>query len=164
MRPRIVTIGVYGFSEEEFFGALRAAGVDTFCDIRARRGLRGSIYSFANSAYLQKRLRDMGIRYLHMKELAPSKPLRTTQDNADITSGVPKRKRLVLSDAFVRAYEQERLADLDSQQFLEQVGPEAKVVCLFCVEGQPEACHRSLLASKLKQELGLEVVHIRPPQ
>jgi uncharacterized protein (DUF488 family) len=163
VRPRIVTIGVYGFSEEQFFGALRDAGVDTFCDVRARRGLRGSIYAFANSAYLQKRLGEMGIRYLHLKELAPSGQVRSIQDSADVTEGVPKRKRLVLSDVFVRAYEAERLADLDAARFLEQVGPEAKKVCLFCVEGQPEACHRSLLASKLGQELGLEVEHIRPP-
>ena len=164
MRPRIVTTGVYGFSEEQFFGALRDAGVDTFCDVRARRGLRGSIYAFANSAYLQKRLGEMGIRYLHMKELAPSGQVRSMQDSADITEGVPKRKRLVLSGAFTRAYEEERLAGLDAARFLEQVGPEAKTVGLFCVEGQPEACHRSLLAGRLKEELGLEVEHIRPPQ
>jgi uncharacterized protein (DUF488 family) len=162
--PRIVTIGVYGFSEEQFFGALRDAGVDTFCDVRARRGLRGSIYAFANSAHLQKRLGEMGIRYLHMKDLAPSGQVRAMQDSADITEGVPKRKRLVLSETFTRAYEQERLAALDAPAFLEQVGPEARTICLFCVEGQPEACHRSLLADRLKAELGLEVEHIRPPR
>lgn len=164
MRPRIVTIGVYGFSEDGFFGALRSAGVDTFCDIRARRGLRGSIYAFANSTHLQKRLREMGIRYLHMKELAPSGDARAMQDDADKTQGVAKRKRLVLSDAFAQAYERERLRHFDARQFLEQIGPEARTVCLFCVEGQPEACHRSLLAFRLQQEPGLEVKHIRPPQ
>lgn len=164
MRPKIVTLGVYGFSEEEFFGALRTAGVDTFCDVRARRGLRGPLYRFANSAYLQKRLAEMRIRYLHMKELAPSGDVRSMQDDADKTTGIPKRKRLVLSETFTRSYEQERLADFDAARFLDQIGPEAKTVCLFCVEGQPEACHRSLLAGKLKQELGLEVEDIRPPQ
>ncbi len=164
MRPRIVTIGVYGFSEEGFFRALQTAGVDTFCDIRARRGLRGSIYAFANSTYLQKRLAELGIRYLHMPELAPSKDVRSTQDQADRTQGVAKRKRLVLSDAFVRAYEQERLGQFDAQKFLELIGQEARTVCLFCVEGQPEACHRSLLAGRLQEELSLEVEHIRPPQ
>lgn len=163
MRPRIVTIGVYGFSEEQFFGALREAGVDTFCDIRARRGLRGSIYAFANSAYLQKRLDELGIRYLHMKELAPGEEVRVAQAQADKAQGVAKRQRVGLSDAFVRAYERAGLADFDAENFLEQVGPGAKVVCLFCVEGQPEACHRSLVARRLKQALGLEVVDIRPP-
>ncbi len=164
VRPRIVTIGVYGFSEEEFFGALRAAGVDTFCDIRARRGLRGPLYRFANSAYLQKRLGELGIRYLHMKELAPSGDVRSMQDEADKTTGIPKRKRQVLSEEFVRSYERERLSGFDAARFVKQIGPQAGMVCLFCVEGQPEACHRSLLAARLKQELGVEVEDIRPPQ
>lgn len=164
MPPRIVTTGVYGFTEDEFFGGLRAAGVDTFCDIRARRGLRGSTYSFANSAYLQQRLAEMGIRYLHLKELAPSEETRAAQTSADKSEGVAKRKRTGLGDAFRRAYNEDILAHFDSARFLEQLGPDASVVCLFCVEGHPEACHRSLLADRLSSDLGLEVEHIRPPQ
>ena len=45
MWPRIVTVGVYGFNEATFFAALRATGVDTFCDIRLRRGVRGREYA-----------------------------------------------------------------------------------------------------------------------
>ena len=42
-RPlELLTIGVYGFDPGGFFGALSAAGVDTFCDVRSRRGVRGS--------------------------------------------------------------------------------------------------------------------------
>jgi uncharacterized protein (DUF488 family) len=160
MKPRVVTIGVYGFSEERFFGALRQAGVDTFCDIRARRGLRGGLYAFANSARLQKRLGEMGIRYLHLKELAPSAEVREAQDKADKASQVGKRKREALSPVFVEAYRRERLAGYDSREFLERVGPDARVVALFCVEGQPQACHRSLVAEKLAEELGVEVEHV----
>ncbi|MFN2179799.1 MAG: hypothetical protein ACK2UV_09955, partial [Candidatus Promineifilaceae bacterium] len=58
--PAIVTIGVYGFDETTFFQALKDAGVDTFCDIRRRRGVRGSRYAFANSKRLQKRLAELG--------------------------------------------------------------------------------------------------------
>ena len=54
--PRILTIGVYGYSEEAFFQALQVAGVDAFCDIRSRRGVRGATYAFANSKRLQARL------------------------------------------------------------------------------------------------------------
>ena len=39
---QIVTIGVYGFKLDQFFQALQRAGVDTFCDIRWRRGVRVS--------------------------------------------------------------------------------------------------------------------------
>ena len=33
---------------------------------------------------------------------------------------------------------------------------------LLCVERDPEACHRSLIAERLYAEFGLEVVHLRP--
>ena len=83
MKPNILTIGVYGFDEERFFQALLDAHVDTFCDIRRRRGMRGSLYAFANSANLQRRLNDLGIRYLHIKDLAPDAGLREQQKAAE---------------------------------------------------------------------------------
>ena len=58
---KLITIGVYGFDEESFFQALLAAGVDVFCDIRQRRGVRGATYAFANSQRLQRRLAELGI-------------------------------------------------------------------------------------------------------
>ncbi len=57
-KPKIVTIGVYGFDRESFFQALLDAKVDTFCDIRLNRGLRGSTYAFVNSKSLQRRLQE----------------------------------------------------------------------------------------------------------
>ena len=50
--PDFVTIGVYGFDESSFFQTLQNAGVDTFCDLRARRGVRGAAYAFANGERL----------------------------------------------------------------------------------------------------------------
>jgi uncharacterized protein (DUF488 family) len=161
MTLKIVTIGVYGSTEEAFFNALRETGVDTFCDIRLRRGMRGSVYAFANSARLQKRLGEMGIRYLHFKELAPTKEIREHQARADKKSGTGKRKRTELAEPFVQAYRDEVLADFDSQAFVEKLGADAHVVCLFCVEGAPEACHRSLLAERLEQDLRIHVEHLR---
>ena len=69
MNIKIVTIGVYGFDEAGFFEALRKAEVDTFCDIRSRRGVRGATYAFANSMRLQARLASLGIRYIRCKLL-----------------------------------------------------------------------------------------------
>ena len=73
-----MTLGVYGFTAEAFFEALQRAGVDTFCDIRWRRGVRGREYAFANSGRLQQRLGELGMRYLHLRELAPTPALRQT--------------------------------------------------------------------------------------
>ena len=33
---------------------------------------------------------------------------------------------------------------------------------LFCVERDPEACHRSLVTGRLADELGLQARHLRP--
>ena len=98
---KIVTIGVYGFTEAAFFDALRQAVVDTFCDIRARRGVRGSDYVFANRRRLEARLAAMGIRYLHFRELAPSRALRERQAIADKADRTTKRQRTELSPEFM---------------------------------------------------------------
>ena len=161
-RPKITTIGVYGSSETSFFAALRAAGVDTFCDIRARRGVRGSEYAFVNSKRLQTKLAELGIRYFHLKELAASEALRQRQKAADKVDHIAKRKRMELSESFVSGYRDECLRNFDSRKFLEQLGGEARVVVLFCVERAAAACHRSLLAQRLQHDLGLEVVHLTP--
>jgi hypothetical protein len=75
MKPQIVTIGVYGFDKNSFFQALLDAKIDTFCDIRLRRGMRGSTYAFVNSASPQRRLSELGLRYLHIKDLAPNQTM-----------------------------------------------------------------------------------------
>jgi uncharacterized protein (DUF488 family) len=162
MKPQIVTIGVYGFGSDEFFRALVDHNVDVFCDIRLRRGLRGSEYAFANSEQLQKKLGELNIRYIHCKDVAPSLDVRALQEQEDKRRKEARRKRQELGEAFKQAYTQERLVHLDSAQFLERVGKDSQVVALFCVEREPEACHRSLLAKKLAKDLGLQVTHIRP--
>src|SRR5829696_3236382 len=122
---RLITIGVYGADEAAFFGALQLVGVDTFCDIRWRRGMRGKEYAFVNSKRLQKRLTELGIRYLHMRDLAPEPELRKAQDKPDKAEGTAKRKRTVLGEVFVQGYRRSRLADFDSRKFIEQFGTDA---------------------------------------
>lgn len=159
---RLLTIGVYGFDETGFFSALTKAGVDTFCDIRRRRGVRGSTYAFVNSSRLQHRLAELGIRYVHMLDLAPSQATRDLQKQDDALHGIGKRTRTELSPAFVRAYESECLSGFDAMQFLEALGAEARTVVLFCVERDPEACHRSIVAARLGENLGVPVEHLKP--
>ena len=158
----IMTIGVYGFDEQSFFSALTNAEVDTFCDIRRRRGLRGSAYAFANSRRLQERLASLGIRYIHMRELAPSSAVRDIQKVDDNRRGVGKRRRVALSPAFIQAYSAECLENFTVERFRAAVGPDAHVVALFCVEREPEACHRSVVADRLAAELGIQPLHMKP--
>lgn len=161
---RLVTIGAYGFTAESFFAALQRAGVDTFCDLRRRRGVRGAAYSFANSKRLQARLQELGIRYVHQLALAPPAALRRRQHEADARAGVAKRQRAALDPAFAAAYETEVLGDFEPRLWLESLGEAAQVVALFCVEREPQACHRSLVAARLHEELGLPVQHLCPEE
>ncbi len=162
MKPKIVTIGVYGFDEAGFFRALKDAKVDTFCDIRDRRGVRGSTYAFVNSQRLQARLADLGICYLHRKDLAPSKAVRAKQAEMDKATKTAKRQRMELGQAFIEGYLHECLTHFRPKSLLDDLKPDAQVVALFCVEREPAACHRSLVADKLAKELSCKVEHILP--
>ena len=81
------TIGVYNSTEQEFFKKLIDSNIDTFCDIRQRRGVRGSQYAFVNSNRLQQRLSDLKIKYAHIIELAPTSEIRNLQKESDNQKG-----------------------------------------------------------------------------
>lgn len=147
-----LTIGVYGYSEEEFFKSLKNAEVDLFIDIRQRRGVRGKQYSFVNSTYLQQKLKEMEIHYRHEKALAPTTDIRNAQKIADKQNQVLKINRSELGNVFKYKYRSEILSNFDFESFiLEMIDMKYKRIVLFCVEATPSACHRGLVAEKLKQ-------------
>ena len=159
---RLLTIGGYGFSRESFIAALKRAGVDTFVDVRRRRGMRGAAYSFLNHKKLEATLAVVGVRYIHALALAPTTEIRDAQKASDAANGEAKRDRTRLAPEFVAAYEQKVLLRYTKEAFLSAVGEDATNVALFCVEGSPEACHRSLAAAYLSQLLATKVEHLRP--
>lgn len=159
---KIVTIGVYGFTEAQFFETLQNAGVKVFCDIRWRRGVRGADYAFANHKRLQVRLESMGIEYIHLRNLAPAPAIRQLQYDEDKKNGIAKRKRSTLSPDFIAAYEEEVLANFDGRAFLDAIPEDTKAMALFCVESEPQACHRLLLAEHLQETTGAVVEHLLP--
>ncbi len=130
-------------------------------DVRQRRGVRGPRYAWANSRRLQAALAGAGIAYDHHRELAPTTELRQLQYAADDRAGVGKRSRAELDPEYVERYTREVLdrADLDA---LVAEMPHDSVTALLCVEADPEACHRSLIAARLAERHGLDVRHIRP--
>jgi uncharacterized protein (DUF488 family) len=158
----IATIGVYGFDGASFIQALRAAGIDLLIDVRARRGVRGKEYAFANARRLIAALAEAGICYVHAKEVAPSKAVRDAQRDADAAAGIAKRQRASVADAFVAAYQREVLTGLDARAFVESHFGDARRPVLLCVEREPAACHRALLAERLGADLGISVEHLGP--
>ncbi|WP_375579772.1 DUF488 domain-containing protein [Marivirga tractuosa] len=154
------TIGVYNSTEHEYFNKLTENRIDTFCDIRQRRGVRGAKYAYVNSNRLQEKLNDLDIKYGHVIDLAPTKEIRELQKEADAQQGELKRDRNKLGKVFTIAYKNRILSNFDFATFidkLDEVG--ANRVVLFCVEEKPQACHRSIVTDKL-EELGYKTTHL----
>src|SRR5690554_6618157 len=151
------TIGVYNSTEQEYFNKLTENHIDTFCDIRQRRGVRGAKYAFVNSNRLQEKLNELDITYGHIIDLAPTSEIRKLQKEADVQQGELKRDRNKLGKIFTIAYKDRILSNFDFDTFidkLDEVG--ANRVVLFCVEEKPEACHRSIVTRSEERRVGKE--------
>jgi len=158
---RVATIGVYGFSADTFLATLRDAGVSRVLDVRQRRGVRGSEYAWANSRRLQAALAEAGLAYRHHGELAPTTELRQLQYREDARLGVGKRSRSELAPEYARRYVAEILDRVDLAAVVAEL-PTDSVSALLCVERDPEACHRSLIAERMAREHGVRVIDLRP--
>lgn len=160
---RVCTIGVYEWDLESFLDALRDADVRVLLDVRQRRGVRGPQYAWANSQRLQRALSQAEIGYHHHPELAPTTELRQLQYTEDARQGVGKRSRVELAPAYREGYTRQILDRADLGAFVGGL-PERGSAGLFCVEADPEACHRSILAERLHARYGVKVAHLRPPR
>jgi hypothetical protein len=160
---RIATIGVYEFDAPTFIRALDGAGVTQIIDIRQRRGVRGPQYAWANSRRLQALLADAHIGYEYHPELAPTTELRQLQYREDAEQGVGKRSRVRLASEYIRAYTEEIL-DIAPLEPLVRRLPVHGIGALLCVEATAQACHRSLLAQRLADRFGFQVIDVEPAE
>ena len=157
----VYTIGVYNSTEDCFFKKLTKNHIDLFCDIRQRRGVRGSLYRYVNSNYLQAKLRELKINYLYIKELAPTSEIRQKQKDADKLNNETKKQRTSLGKVFVEEYNSQILSHFDMKNFvttLEKSG--VKNVVFFCVEEHANACHRSLVAKEISILYGIKIINL----
>jgi uncharacterized protein (DUF488 family) len=158
---RIVTIGVYGFDGDSFLRRLRQADVRVLLDVRQRRGVRGPEYAWANSRRLQVALAAERIAYEHHVELAPTTELRQLQYAEDHRQGVGKRSRRELAAEYSRRYTTEILDRADLTPIVSAL-PSRGAAALLCVERDPEACHRSLIAERLDRQHHVAIEHLLP--
>lgn len=161
MEKAIATIGVYGATLERFLTALAEANVRTVLDVRQRRGVRGPQYSWANSQRLQRAIAEADLGYRHLPQFAPTTELRHLQYAADDAAGVGKRSRRELAPEYVERYRHEILARVELEELLDAL-PGDGLGALMCVERDPEACHRSLIAEALAGDHGFEVRNLYP--
>jgi uncharacterized protein (DUF488 family) len=155
------TIGVYGLTADEFFNKLTSNNIDTFIDIRRRRAVRGSKFSFVNSKRLQAKLAELKINYLHILELAPTNEIRNMQKEEDKKAGVAKRERHELGETFISEYKNQILFNYDLKKMLSELQKMGSTkAVLFCVEKEASACHRSLVSEKLNKDFGLKPINL----
>ncbi len=159
--PALVTVGVYDWDLDHFLAALAEARVRLLLDVRQRRGVRGPQYAWANARRLQAALAGAGVGYRHVPELAPTTELRHLQYAEDDRQGVGKRSRVMLAPEYVARYMAEILDPADLDPLIAAIR-EAGTAALFCVERDPEACHRSLIAARVGERSGIRVGHLRP--
>jgi uncharacterized protein (DUF488 family) len=159
--PTMMTIGVYGFDGGSFLRRLQEADVRLLLDVRQRRGVRGPEYAWANARRLQDALAGAGIAYEHHPELAPTTELRHLQYAEDDRLGVGKRSRRELAPEYAHRYTTEILDRADLTPIVSAL-PSRGTAALLCVERDPEACHRSLIAQRLAEQHRITIEHLRP--
>ena len=157
----MATIGVYGWTLERFLTALGQEDIGVVVDVRQRRGVRGAEYAWANARRLESALADAGIAYVHWKELAPTTELRRLQYREDDRLGVGKRTRVELAQEYRERFLREILDRVDLDSLVAEL-PSDRVFALLCVERDPLACHRSIVAERVAAEQGVAVLHLVP--
>ena len=159
---RAATIGVYDWTLEAWLDA--PPGNTSRCrllDVRQRRGVRGSRLRLGKFGAAAGGAGGGGDRDRHHEELAPTTELRQLQYTEDDRVGVGKRSRVELAAEYRRGYIREILDQVDLRPIVEAM-PADGAAALMCVEADPEACHRSLIAERLEAEFRLSVEHLRP--
>ena len=133
----LFTIGFAGKSAEEFFTALRAAGVERLIDVRLNNV--SQLAGFTKRRDLEYFLKVIaGIAYEHNTELAPT---------SDILDAY-KKKALAWEDyerRFVALLDERAVADRDTPLHFDHA-------CLLCSEPEPDQCHRRLVAEYLRRQ------------
>ena len=157
----VATIGVHGFT---------AKRSSTVC-VRPTWGGCWTCASVAECAAATTRGRtprdckrhsaDADIEYRHHKELAPTTELRQLQYREDDRRGVGKRSRTQLAREYRERYVAEILDRADLDAVIAEL-PNERRPARMCVEHDPEACHRSLIAERLAADYGIDMTHLRP--
>lgn len=105
------------------------------------------------------RLTEEQIRWYRLRRSGLVEPFEGVLTAALTTA---KRQRTVFYNTFIAAYEAEILSQFQPKLLLDALTDTAQTIAFFCVEREPTACHRSLVANKLAEVYQLEVAHLLP--
>ena len=140
---KLATIGYENDTQAGAIGKLKAAGVKIVLDVRAVASSRKAGFS---KNILAASLAEVGIDYLHLQKLGTPK---TGRDAARAGRIAEMRKiyEAHLADEPAAQVELARAGEIAS----------ARKAALLCYEADPAGCHRSIVAQRLKEQLGLQI-------
>ena len=143
----IYTIGFTKKNAEQFFGALRKAGIKRLIDIRLNNS--SQLAGFTKQDDLAFFLREIcGAEYTHQTIFAPTK---------EILDGYKKRK--ITWDEYERRFNS-LLAERKAEEKIDKEIFRVPTV-LLCSEPKPEKCHRRLVAQYLRDKWSdVRIIHL----
>lgn len=142
---RLATIGYERASLGELIARLKAAGVELLIDVRAIAASRRPGFS---KTMLAASLEEAGLAYRHLHGLGTPKAGRIAA----------RAGRTTEMQAIYAAHleEPQALAELEIACDLAAQRP----VALLCYEAEACRCHRAIVAGRIRERLGCEVVDL----
>lgn len=145
MTRTLATIGYEKATLPDVIARLQAAGVDTLIDVRAVAASRRAGFS---KTVLSNSLAEAGIDYRHLRQLGTPKSGRQAARAGRIKE---------MHDIF-EGHMQEPEAQAQLAEAIEIVS--RRKAALLCYEGDAKGCHRTILAHRIRDALGCEIVDL----
>ncbi len=143
MTRTLLTIGYEGRTVDELIARLSDAGAELLIDVRAIAASRRP--GFSKTA-LAGALREAGIDYLHLRALGTPKPGREAARKGRAAEMREIFEAHLESPEADLAFEQAHAAALERRS------------ALLCFERDPACCHRTIVAERLVERSGFEVL------
>lgn len=139
---KLATIGYENATQPDVIDRLKAADVKVVIDVRAVPSSRRAGFS---KRILAASLAEAGVDYVHLQKLGTPKAGRQAAHAGRI-------------EEMRRIYE-DHLTDPEAQLQLAQAGEiaSARKAALLCYEADPRGCHRTIVAQRLHEALGLQI-------
>ena len=143
---QLFTIGYAAATQADVIERLKLAGVQVLIDVRAVAASRRAGFS---KRLLAAGLADAGIDYVHLRALGTPAAGRHAA-----RSGRPAEMQAIYTDYI--EHEPAAQTELADAEAIARARPAA----LLCLEADARVCHRSLIAARLKQRAGFEVIDL----
>lgn len=143
--PRLATIGYEAEVQPAVIERLKRAGIEVLIDVRAVASSRRAGFS---KTLLAASLAEAGVDYVHLRDLGTPKPGRDAARKGHIA----EMRRIF------EAHLEEPAAQLQLAKAVEIV--RERRAALLCYEADHHGCHRAIVAERIRDALGCEVVNL----